>query len=394
LASSWGSQPGKVFGLSPKRGEVFVSGDYESATDNLPLSVAVAILEELKSLSVEVPESVWEIAFRSLRATVHYPEGEPLAQVRGQLMGNLLSFPLLCLQNYAAFRYLVPARLRVPVKINGDDIVFRTTREVYRKWADGVSRLGLVLSAGKTLVSSSVFSLNSAFFRAGDFGVSRIPVLRFTPLRDSVVSPHALSPGLASFRRGFRGAARVEAEVVYLRWRSKEFGALGRSVLRDLDLPVTRLALSRVGWLRREAFYLKCPPSSLPHSLQRSGVPELPSGWERVYVSSRREERRRQFQAQESFYSLLVSEAWKSPPVSSRKLLELDWRAAKTTGWFSGWQWWQSRSKGRSRQSPIFRSVSARMRPDWSAVSAFRRRRRVPRVWGGCGGSPGVGFLH
>lgn len=268
------AKPAKFKDFGRKRGEVFVSGDYESATDNLPLSVAEAILREAKELSVEVPAGVWEIAFRSLRAQVFYPDGSSAAVVRGQLMGNLLSFPLLCLQNYAAFTYLVPDP-SVPVLINGDDIVFRATPEVAQRWMDGVSRLGLKLCAGKTLVSKSVYSLNSAFFRARAVGSSRIPVLRFSSLRDVDVSPHALAPGLSSFREGFTGFAKIKAELVYLHWRKRQFEACGRSILRDLSAPTAKLSLAAAGLLAREAFFLECPPCPLPPSLQRAGVPQL-----------------------------------------------------------------------------------------------------------------------
>jgi len=147
-------------------GEVFVSGDYTCATDNLSLEVAEAMLQEMRRSARRIPDRIFEYALSSLRARVHYPDlNIALEQVRGQLMGNLLSFPLLCLQNYIAFRWSVGAS--APVRINGDDIVFRAPPEVADRWAANVGSLGLTLCVGKTLRDKRFFSLNSTFFSFG-----------------------------------------------------------------------------------------------------------------------------------------------------------------------------------------------------------------------------------
>lgn len=105
------------------------------------------ILEAARAESSSVPDVVWELAFDSLHAFVEYPDGSRHAMVRGQLMGNLLSFPLLCLQNYIAWRWCFRGAWKsIPVRINGDDIVFRTSRARYQQWAGTVRQLGLRLS--------------------------------------------------------------------------------------------------------------------------------------------------------------------------------------------------------------------------------------------------------
>jgi hypothetical protein len=213
----------------------------------------------LQSRSRHIPGRLWQYALASCRAEIWYP-GEHCSsktgcaapgvtgpcqygkcgivdrQRRGQLMGNLLSFPLLCLQNYAAFKYLIPAR--VPVKINGDDIVFRSDRESAARWMDGVSSLGLTLSRGKTLVFSSVFSLNSTFFKAYPSGVGLIPVIRPACLARRP-APDSLAPAFRSYARGFKGKTKEDVQAVYLRWRGPQLRALGRSLRRDLHLKVS-----------------------------------------------------------------------------------------------------------------------------------------------------------
>lgn len=375
-------------------GEVFVSGDYESATDNLSLEVAEVILDELRVLSDEIPSSIWDFARLSLRAVIEYPDGTTAHQVRGQLMGNLLSFPLLCLQNYIAFRWCVGSSWRkIPVRINGDDIVFRAGREVADGWMDTVSALGLKLCRGKTLVSKSIFSLNSTFFRATRLSVLSVPVLRSSVLGRDVSVPHGLGPGLRTFRAGFVGEARVRAECIYLRWRDKQFSACGRSVLRDLHAPVDPESLVRVGWGRREAFYLDCPPCPLPLDQLRLGRPSLPEGWSRVPVSNHRGQRRRQRCAQESFFGLLSDQAWNLPPVSSRSLQRGTWRETMMGSLLSSWRWWRTRSRRWEKLRGEFRLVAKRFRCRLSLLWQYDEGRRVKKVWaGGRCDRPGLGF--
>lgn len=378
-----------------KKGEVFVSGDYESATDNLPLEVAEAILDAARERSVEIPAQIWEFAKHSLRAAVHYPDGVARIQLRGQLMGNLLSFPLLCLQNYAAFRWCVED-VRVPVRVNGDDIVFRSDREVARRWMDNVSALGLTLSRGKTLVSASVFSLNSTFFRARDSGVRHLPVLRGAILSRQVDVPHSLAPGLLSFCEGFRGESRIRAEVLYLRWRRKWLTACGRSLLRDLGFKVSPEALIRSGLAGREAFFLDCLPCPLPMDQKRMGVPTLPEGWRRVEVLPSRGARRRQREAEASFMSILTDRAWESAPVPERTLARSTWRCAVRGSLAATYRWHRSALKKWNRLRGCFRAVAKAFRAvPVSVVFAFEAPRQVKKVWAGvpdCVPRPGLGI--
>nr|WOZ03709.1 RNA-dependent RNA polymerase [Ustilaginoidea virens botourmiavirus virus 9] len=377
-------------------GEVFVSGDYESATDYLPLEVAVVILEAARAESSSVPDVVWELAFDSLHAFVEYPDGSRHAMVRGQLMGNLLSFPLLCLQNYIAWRWCFKGAWKsIPVRINGDDIVFRTSRARYQQWAGTVRQLGLRLSLGKTLVHGSVFSLNSTFFRALRRGQPvLIPVVRAAVLSRPCEVPHSIGAGLATFARGFVGESRVRLEVLYLRRRSRHVTACGRSVLRDLRVPASPEAIRRLGWMKREAFFLSLPPCPLPVDFTRLGLTSLPSGWWREPLSGERARRRRQRQAEEGFYSLLVSRAWEEC-VPYKVLSRLVWDRTRSSGRLVSWRWWRRNQRGRRGwrvrgrfhvpSCPrVYREFSSLLRlsvdPVWSFVPPPRER----RVW--CGG--------
>lgn len=236
--------------FSKEREEVYVSGDYENATDNLNLSVAERILSRILSRCRSVPEGLRRYALRTLRAEISYPDGTCVSQKRGQLMGNYLSFPLLCLQNYAAFKFLVPRS--VPVRINGDDIVFRCRPSEYERWAEGVGSLGLTLSAGKTIVSKSFFSLNSCFFQAGVGRPREIPVIRLTTL-----SRRGIPTGssFVRFIRGWKGHARRIIGGWFLESHSGAIRASGRSVVGGLHIPADNSQLHTAGLSVREAFY-------------------------------------------------------------------------------------------------------------------------------------------
>jgi len=254
--------------FSRKRGEVFVSGDYESATDNLSLSFYQHLLREVLATAKNVPSTVKEFALGCSASTFVTLDKETLEmkevgrQRRGQLMGNYLSFPFLCLVNYLTFKYFV--RRKVPVKINGDDIVFRGTVSEYERWAAGVGESGLVLSKGKTLVSKDFFSLNSSFWQAGAKKVYRIPYIRSTC---AFGTPESLSDLVGRYKDafpGFCGDARRFLQTSFLCKNRKLIYRSSRSLTRGLGLRVPRSVLLAAGLSDREDFYLRLPRESPP----------------------------------------------------------------------------------------------------------------------------------
>jgi hypothetical protein len=200
---------GSLSGMIYEKGKVFVSGDYEAATDNFNASHSQYLVDRLAERSHTVPQNTWTELRESLVGKVRYCptmnpdddlEGE---QTSGQMMGNYCSFPLLCMINMCTI-FLTFGKERAiqmaeknEVKINGDDIVFKTTREGYEQWARAVQNLGLILSRGKTLVHERFWSINSGFFRStrrirGN-GIVAVPVIRssclFGPPKDTRSTP-------------------------------------------------------------------------------------------------------------------------------------------------------------------------------------------------------------
>lgn len=343
------ASPGRFAGFERKEGEVFVSGDYESATDNLNLDVARHILGCVMRRCSYVPVSVREFAVESLARVLVTPDGAEHTQRRGQLMGSLLSFPLLCLQNYLAFRYFVPRN--VPVKINGDDIVFRATHSEFRTWADGVSSVGLKLSQGKTAVSSSWFSLNSTFFWAGRRGsLSLLPLVRSTQLFRSVECPSAIAGRLQSIAAGFDGPGRRWWQVSLLKKLTPAIYATQRSVVRGLGVRVPRSVLVAAGLWEREVFYLTAPfepplPPPRPVFAQRC----VPEGWRKIMVPLSGIDHQAEAELESWIQSEMTALSWLNPPLPPRHVSRCLWDACRE-GTYSCRGWLSNRVSSRRRR--------------------------------------------
>jgi hypothetical protein len=276
------AKPKNFQSFTRKSGELFVSGDYESATDNLSLSFYQHCLNTVLDTAENVPSSVKEFAMACSRsALMGLRPGGKLeflgVQSRGQLMGNYLSFPFLCLVNYLTFKYYV--RRKVPVKINGDDIVFRATKEEYERWAAGVGAAGLKLSVGKTLLSRDFFSLNSSFYRATPKRVVAVPYIRSTCAFGVPESIQALAGQYRDAFPGFASDARRYLQTCFLTRNRHVVWKSGRSLTRCLGLRVPQSVLRGAGLWDRERFYLNVPHEKpLPPSPSEQ-VPIPVPGW-------------------------------------------------------------------------------------------------------------------
>lgn len=296
-----------------QKDEIFVSGDYESATDNFNASHSTWLLEKLRSHSTCVPSAIWDIAIASLRGQLKDPREKDKIHVQsdGQMMGNYLSFPLLCLTNFLGvacslgFSRAKQLSRDGLLKINGDDIVFRATRSEYERWAEGVKTAGLTLSKGKTLVHKRFFSINSAFFRSTSQKCVQVPVLRSKSLlllEEHDI--HTFEPrGLSGFG-SFKGLRAFSGLCEWWMWRNRYLleGAVGTEggpwvTLRKLAPKLysgVRVALEKVPWARkREAWIGKrvydgvntLPSKSLPERVMKSppdeGILSVFPSWKR-----------------------------------------------------------------------------------------------------------------
>jgi hypothetical protein len=174
--------PTTMSGMRSVPGEVFVSGDYKAATDGFNKNNSVYAIQLLRDTSSRIPSSIWDLAetflseghilFESKDSSTGEDLMDEFDQESGQLMGNFLSFPLLCLINLAGvFLGLGQERTwdlinRRLLQINGDDIVFRCSVKEYHAWRNLCPIAGLCVSSEKTLVHKRIFTLNSFYFTA------------------------------------------------------------------------------------------------------------------------------------------------------------------------------------------------------------------------------------
>jgi len=155
-----------------------------------------------------------------------------------------------------------------------------------------------------------------------------------------------LASALRSFCRGFVGVAREKAQILFLLRRKRYVLCSGRSVSRGLGIHVDPPVLQASGLWRRELWFFDSLSNEepLPADPARLAWCRPPDGWERVSLSDRRSDRRRQRETQESFWSALVADAWISPP-SPGVLVGEYFRDLRGTGHESAWRRWRRGKK-------------------------------------------------
>jgi len=142
-------------------------------------------------------------------------------------MGSLLSFPLLCLQNYIATTYILG--MDRPMLINGDDLLTRCSPWEYREWLERLPALGLVPSVGKCGFLRSFFTINSTYFQLVGRSVRRAPVFRGKGFRQPEYGPPEGS-ALREHRGCLKGKYRQNFETLYVESHRYTICRAGRSL--------------------------------------------------------------------------------------------------------------------------------------------------------------------
>lgn len=192
-----------------------VSGDYSAATDNIFMNVSEAALKAVLS-QMDISLASKQVLLKTMvgqtldyKSTLSgfekdptYPKSQLIEehgklkcsapilydengsrnhifkQTRGQLMGSILSFQILCMINYAMFCMAVAEYLGIDeedvtsqmcdeqfgLRINGDDISFHGPQEFIAIWTRTFPLSGLTESIGKNFVSPNKITINSKMF--------------------------------------------------------------------------------------------------------------------------------------------------------------------------------------------------------------------------------------
>jgi len=149
-----------------QNGLLALSGDYSSATDGLHSDLFRAAFDGFKEF---VPEYMKDDLEREIG--IHecvYPDIYEIPktfQTNGQLMGSLMSFPILCLANAFTLHKATGLPLgKLPALLHGDDVAAFLTSEQISKWKEFCPRIGLELSLGKNYVSDDFVSIDSQLY--------------------------------------------------------------------------------------------------------------------------------------------------------------------------------------------------------------------------------------
>jgi hypothetical protein len=172
----------------------WVSGDYSAATDGLSQQINSLCLEEaIKAGSLDPDEAAvaravlgnhrikyvqgqggdfrYDATHASSFPGALEPHEHAIDQTNGQLMGSVLSFPVLCAINAAAYWLALEHHTgrsftidQLPILVNGDDICFRADDSFYAEWQAWTKVAGFTLSAGKNYISPDFVTINSEGF--------------------------------------------------------------------------------------------------------------------------------------------------------------------------------------------------------------------------------------
>lgn len=172
----------------------FHSGDYKAATDNLMSwvsnTLAHSICDQWEKTLCSSVGPFRELLERSLTGHIYLMEGDDRVlikrkQERGQLMGSITSFPILCLANITllrtAFEMTHAVRVKIedlPSWVNGDDCLTQYTNPNFPiYWKNLGNVMGLTESLGKTFDSENFCTINSTTFELINGRWSTIPYI-------------------------------------------------------------------------------------------------------------------------------------------------------------------------------------------------------------------------
>jgi hypothetical protein len=152
------------------------SGDFSAATDNIKIELTKRVFERiLLKMSTDRGIDASGRLISYLRRVlyehvVEYPRKSgllPAEQQNGQLMGSVLSFPILCIINLITYWISVEPMKNLDelnVLVNGDDIMFGCNRKSYQDWLTLLPEAGLTPSPGKNFFHKKFGTVNSALF--------------------------------------------------------------------------------------------------------------------------------------------------------------------------------------------------------------------------------------
>jgi hypothetical protein len=154
-----------------RNGEFWLSGDYSDATNQIDPKLSSVVWDTMCDVC-KVPVAIRQLGHRALTGHLIMMDDQLETQKWGQLMGSIISFPILCVVNAAICRMAieysrgVAARLEdLPLLVNGDDCVFPVSPLGYQFWGEVGKMAGLSPSVGKVYFSKDFLNINSTNYQ-------------------------------------------------------------------------------------------------------------------------------------------------------------------------------------------------------------------------------------
>jgi len=149
----------------------YLSGDFKAATDNLESWVSEQICNDIADELGLFPVERRKLIESLTRHIFVDHEGTEHIQTKGQLMGSITSFIVLCIANVTCLRWACEIDQRrqmslesAPIMVNGDDGAAKCRVEGYKAWQRITSFMGFEESVGKTYFSKEFVEINSTLF--------------------------------------------------------------------------------------------------------------------------------------------------------------------------------------------------------------------------------------
>jgi len=147
--------------------------DYSAATDKLSARLSASILNYLIEGQDPAMCNMWRSVLAPHMCEYPFPFSEdvlPVQQRNGQLMGSILSFPILCLANLGLYLSVIqedPRPLADKLKgvlVNGDDMLYVAPRSLWKEHVELGAAVGLSMSPGKAYHHPVYANANSACY--------------------------------------------------------------------------------------------------------------------------------------------------------------------------------------------------------------------------------------
>jgi hypothetical protein len=153
--------------------QYYLSVDYKNATNEMHSRVSERIANRISDV-IELSENERELFVRALTKHIMvHPDDENVTkeQKKGQLMGSIVSFPVLCIANAAILRlskeYDSLRELTLTqsgIIVNGDDGLLKGSKNLKNIWERVAKHGGFSPSVGKVYQSRKFFNINSTTY--------------------------------------------------------------------------------------------------------------------------------------------------------------------------------------------------------------------------------------